>query len=149
MSDKHPPCADCGHPRTEHSSTPSAVCLHAERDANGKHAGYCPCQQYRKPVAELGPEGESRRIADVDWRADVQHAARDLLGSQSERAARAADWEPGDFVMSLLAAMFRADGTNLALLGIGFPAYAHVVHVWKNTPGGYERVHALAGWEPQ
>lgn len=87
-------------------------------------------------------------MADIDWRSDREKAARDLLGAQNEAAARKHDWVPGDFVTALFGALYRADATNRALIGIGFPAMAQVVAIWKDSEDGYAQVHGLAGWEP-
>lgn len=99
-----------------------------------------------------------RLVADderpYDWRTDRANAARDVLTICNDRSAltRGADGKvllrhaPGSFVQALVAAMLRADMTNLALLGIGFPAHAHAIDAYKNHEGGLDRLRALAGW---
>lgn len=50
---------------------------------------------------------------------------------------------PGGFRTALVNAMIHADPTNLALLGLGFPGLAAAVWVYKNEPGGSDRLAGL------
>lgn len=53
---------------------------------------------------------------------------------------------PGGFRTALVNAMIHADPSNLALLGLGFPGLAAAVWVYKNEPGGSDRLAGLVAY---
>lgn len=50
---------------------------------------------------------------------------------------------PGGFRTALVKAMFHADSSNLALLGLGFPGLAAAVWAYKNELGGVDRLAGI------
>lgn len=92
--------------------------------------------------------------SEPDWRVDREKAARELLVIVNDHTSyeRGADgkpvrrWSPGSFVEQLIALLLRADATNTALIGIGFPAYAWAVEVYKHRDDGLDALRETAGW---
>lgn len=90
-----------------------------------------------------------------DWRTDPTEAARTLLTvindstsfTRGEDARVVQRWTPGTFVRSLVETMLRADPTNLALLGIGFPAWARAVAIYKHEDDGLLGLREQADWD--
>lgn len=78
----------------------------------------------------------------VKWSDITPSAARSVLymagGSHSGYP------EPGGFNLALINAMFKADAWNLGRLVGAFPALGSAVYVYKNVPGGYERLEQIA-----
>jgi hypothetical protein len=93
-------------------------------------------------------------MAEVDWRADREEAARNLLAHLGEDPAyvwneqhrRVLRWIPGTFVSKLIDLLLVSDSLNRALLAIGFPAYVWAVTQYKDEADGLEALAQVAGW---
>ena len=99
----------------------------------------CRCQCH-KTTSQTGNESQAIGGQPADRAPITVNDANDVLAvcGHSGRFST-----PGGFRTALVNAMIHADPSNLALLGLGFPGLAAAVWVYKNEPGGSDRLAGL------